>query len=64
MVKFEIFTRQYGVLLVYNWNTLNFRQDILNTRAGYTMARLDNLQNTCKIGVTGYIISRRTMCSA
>ena len=33
-----------------------FREDEFNPRWGYAMVRLDNLQNTCTIGVIGYII--------
>ena len=33
------------------------REDELNPISGYSMVRLENLQNTCKIGVTGYIRS-------
>ena len=37
--------------------TKNVREDELNPISGYAMVRLENLQNTCKRGVTGYIRS-------
>ena len=35
--------------------TNNGREDELNTRLGYSIVRLDNLQNTRTIGVIRYI---------
>ena len=35
--------------------TKNVREYGLNPISGYAMVRLENLQNTCTIGVTGYI---------
>ena len=43
--------------------TKNVREDAVNPILGYPMAMLDNLQNTCQRGVTGYIRVWRTMCS-
>ena len=37
--------------------TKNVREDKLNTISEYAMVRLENLQNACKRGVTGYIRS-------
>ena len=37
--------------------TKNVREDELNPISGYAMVILENLQNTCKIGVTEYIRS-------
>ena len=43
--------------------TRNVRKDELNPRLWYAMLRLDNRQNTCKIGVTGDRRFLRTRCS-
>ena len=42
--------------------TKNVREDELNPISGYAMVRLENLQNTCKRGVTGYIRSWTAIC--
>ena len=42
--------------------TKNVREDELNPVSGYAMVRLENVQNTSKIRVTGYIRLLRAMC--
>ena len=42
-----------GLKLAY-FGTKKFREEKLNIRLVYAMAVLDNGQNTCKRGVTGY----------
>ena len=41
----------------------NVREEELNPILGHSMARLNNWQKTYQIGVTGYIIVLRKMCS-
>ena len=43
-----------GGLQLVDIGTKNVRGDELNPRLGYYVVRLDNSQNTCKTGVTGY----------
>ena len=43
-----------GGLELADIGTNNVREDKLNTRFGYAMVRIDNLQNTCQRGVTVY----------
>ena len=43
-----------GVKKLADIGTKNVRKDELNPRLGYDIVRLENCQNTCKRGVTGY----------
>ena len=52
-----------GGLHLADRGTDNVRENLLNTRLGYSMVRLHNCHNTCHIGVTEYRIVWRTMCS-